>query len=248
MFSFWRTHSLAIITICAFFNLIGCATSATQNNDLSSSLEANLIFDTKVYDASQPADDFLPDIKEKKIGTGDITEITVNGFEEFSGTYTVGNDGNIFLAHIGHVYVAGKSIPELQADLHQRYNTCCLVNPSVSIEVESQEFGKIVVDGAVKDAGVFEIDSLINLSEAIALAGGLEEIANPELTVLSREIEGKRRISTLNLNEIQRFGANDPVIYPNDVIFVQDSKGRQLYKDFIKTLPLISAVLLATTR
>ena len=115
-------------------------------------------------------------------------------FDEFSGAYTVDYDGTIFLAHIGDVNVVGKTIPELQNDLYKRYNTCCLVNPNISIEIEQQIFGKIVVDGAVDSAGVFEIDSLIRLSEAIALAGGVTEIAQPELTILSREIGGERKV------------------------------------------------------
>ena len=103
-------------------------------------------------------------------------------------------------------------------------------------------------DGAVSDAGVFEIQDVIKLSEAVALAGGMTDVANPEMTVLSRIIDGERKISNVNMTDIQLYGAADPLIFPNDVVFIQDSKGRLLYQDFVKTLPLVSAVIFAATR
>ena len=241
---------LATIAYASVFYLNACKTTVNPIGNSSTAKGAIVTetFDPERFDRLQTSKSYTPETLEKTVQIGDIATITVNGFDEFSGLYTVDNNGNIFLAHVGAVSVIGKTIPQLQTELYTRYNTCCLVNPNVSIEIEKQVFGKIVVDGAVSSAGVFEIDTVIRLSEAIALAGGLTEIAEPELTILSREIEGKRKTSTIDLAAIQKFGQNDPSIYPNDVIFVQDSKGRQLYENFVKTLPLISAILLATTR
>jgi len=157
---------------------------------------------------------------------------------------------NFLGGHIGDIVVEGKTIPEVQLKVRDGYRACCLVNPNVSIEREDKQpiFGKIVVDGAVNESGVYEIENVIKLSEAVALAGGVSEVANTDLVILSRIINGERKVSNVNLSEIQLYGANDPLIFPNDVVFIQDSKGRLLYKDFVKTLPLVSAVILATTR
>lgn len=246
-----KFFALPIFAFLIMVSLSGCSTYPSSSGKLGSSTSEGLTqaptFNPQAYDTSQAAT-YVSVIPEERFRIGDITTITVNGFDEFSGIYTVGRDGTIFLGHVGNVHVVGKTIPELQSTLHKKYSECCLVRPNISIEKQDQLFGKIVVDGAVNDAGVFEIDGIIKLSEAIALAGGISEIANPEMTVLSREINGERRISKVNLVEIRQFGANDPSIYPNDAIFIEDSRGRLLYKDFVKTLPLISAVLLATTR
>ena len=224
----------------------GCSSTALSSK--KPIISESQTFNAVQYDTQTGSAAYIPTVTEEIFRHGDKVTVTVNGFDEFSGIYTVDQAGEIFLGHIGSVRVSGLTIPELQANLYQSYNSCCLVRPNVSIEREGQAFGKIVVDGAVNDAGVFEIDEVIKLSQAIALGGGVSEIANTELVMLSRIIEGERKVSQVNLDEIRLAGANDPLIYPNDVIFIQDSKGRLLYQDFVKTLPLVSAVLLATTR
>lgn len=237
-------HSLRILTCVAVFCLSGCASSYSSTDEL----QPIQTFDAVQYDAERASVEYRPTVRKENFLIGDKATVTVNGFEEFSGVYTIGKDGNIFLGHIGNVRIAGKSIPEVQKELRVRYNDCCLVNPNISIEREGQVFGRIIVDGAVNDAGVFDVDEIITLSEAIALAGGISEIANPEMTILSREINGERKVSNINLTEIRQFGGNDPLIYPSDVVFVQDSKGKILYEDFVRTIPLISAVILGITR
>ena len=89
---------------------------------------------------------------------------------------------------------------------------------------------------------------MIRLSEAIALAGGASELANKKSVIVGREFDKERRVSAFNLDEIQLNGQHDPLIYQSDVIFVEDNKGRMVYNDFIKTLPLLSAVIFGITR
>lgn len=245
-----KVFSTALMATCAMIVLSACA-SSNQGflNNAPETKNFNIpTFDPLSYDAKQEGKRFAPEIREETFSVGDVATVAVNGFKEFSGTYTVSKDGKIYFGHIEDVYVQGLTIPEVQLKLRDLYGACCLVNPNVSVEREGQEFGRIVVDGAVNDAGVFEINEVIKLSEAVALAGGISEIANPEMTILSREINGERKISNINLTEIRMYGANDPMVYPNDVVYIQDSKGRLLYKDFVKTLPLVSALIFAASR
>lgn len=231
--------------------LISCASSSPifSNSNSVNDIPVSQTFDPGSYDTFQSAK-FTTTFDEETFKRGDVAKISVNGLKEFSGIYTVGRDGKIYFGHIGDIYVEGHTVPEVQLKVREGYNKCCLLNPNVSVEREDNQpvFGKIVVDGAVSDAGVFEIQDVIKLSEAVALAGGMTDVANPEMTVLSRIIDGERKISNVNMTDIQLYGAADPLIFPNDVVFIQDSKGRLLYQDFIKTLPLVSAVIFAATR
>ena len=243
---FFANTPLLIIAVL----LSGCAsgggiTGLSSGEATSTNLQT---FDASQYDTQNASKIFAPAITEDTFSPGDTVTVTVNGLKEFSGIYNVDNTGKIFLGHFGHVQAAGLTIPQLQSELHQGYSSCCLVNPNVSIEREGQAFGKIVVDGAVNGSGVFEIDEVINLSQAVALGGGLDEIADPASIMISRVIDGERKVSQVNLQDIRLAGANDPLVYPNDVIFVQGSKGRLLYQDFVKTIPIISAIIIGATR
>ena len=141
---------------------------------------------------------------------GDMTKVTVHGFEEFSGNFSVDKNGRVYFAHIGYITVSGKTIAELQTELREQYSTCCLRNPSVSVEKETEAIGKIVVDGAVDSPGAFDVFETVRLTEAIAIAGGMGENANKNRTILSRDFDGERRIMLLDLEEIQLYGGNDP--------------------------------------
>lgn len=250
-----RTNDVSSVNIFKLFAitatlLSGCASVGQNTGAFANKTEVASpeIFNAVEYDNQNNSKLYTPKVKEEVFRYGDQVIVTVNGFDEFSGIYNVDRSGQIFLGHIGQVQIAGLTIPEVQSKLHQNYNRCCLVNPNVSIEREGQEFGKIVVDGAVNDAGVFEIDNIITLSEAVALGGGASELANTETVMLARVINGERKVSPVNLKNIQLAGDVDPLVYPNDVIFVQDSAGRMIYNDFIKTIPLISAIIFGVTR
>jgi len=119
----------------------------------------------------------------------------------------------------------------------------------VNVKLEAQDLGRVVVDGAVNKPGVFEIDDIINLSEAIALAAGLDnEDTNGSSIFIVRSINGERKVREVNLREIRKLGAADPQIIPNDVIFVQDSTGRILFREFLRTVPLLNTAVIYSTR
>lgn len=185
--------------------------------------------------------------EEDVFNVGDTAEVTVHGFEDFSGIYSVDRSGKTHFTHVGQVQVAGVTITDLQTTLRQRYGACCLQNPSVSVRKEAQKLGSIVVDGAVDEPGAFEINRIIKLSEAVALAGGVTLDGDRTTVVLARQVGNERRLASVNLEEVQ-LGAYDPPIYPNDVIFVQDNAGRLMFNDFIRTVPIVNAVIYAVTR
>ena len=171
---------------------------------------------------------------------GDTVDVTVHGFEKFSGTYLVDRDGLTHFIYIGEIRTAGLSVTDLQNVLRKRYGNCCLNDPSVSVKQETTSLGVIVVDGAVESPGAFELSKVIKLSEAIALAGGATDVADRKEVILAREINNERKIMTVNLENVQVRGQLDPMIYPNDVIYVQDNNNRVLYNEFLRALPLAS--------
>ena len=128
------------------------------------------------------------------------------------------------------------------------YGENYLQNPSITVKLEANTLGNIVVDGSVSKPGVFVLYKPVRLTEAVALAGGLREDANSKEVYIVREIEGKKKVKVVNLKDIRQMGATDPQIYPQDIVYVEDSPGRKAYNEFLKTIPLLSAILIAGTR
>jgi len=181
---------------------------------------------------------------------GDIADVSVYNVEALSNTYVVDGSGNISFPLIGVVQVAGLTTSSLQKTLTLRYGSEYLREPGINVKLESKDLGRIVVDGAVRTPGVFEVKDVIRLTEAIALAEGLDsETTTGSQVYIARTINGERKVTEVDLRSVRKFAAIDPQIIPNDVIFVQDSRGRVVFRDFLKTVPLLNtATLLAIRR
>ncbi|WP_371396504.1 polysaccharide biosynthesis/export family protein [Fretibacter rubidus] len=180
---------------------------------------------------------------------GDSAEIEVYDVDSLSSTYIVDRAGNITFPLIGTIQVAGLNTTELQQRLTQRYGQEYLRNPSINVKIESQPLGRVVVDGAVNKPIVFEVSEIISLSEAIAQAEGLDQTSTTGNSVfIVRSINGERKVREVNLKDIRRFGAEDPQIIPNDVIFVQDSAGRVAFREFLRTVPLLNTAVIFASR
>ena len=179
---------------------------------------------------------------------GDSAEINVYNVEELSSTYVVDRKGNIVFPLIGTVKVAGLNTLSLQERLVESYGGKYLENPSISVNKEGKVLGKVVVDGAVEAPGVFEINSVISLSETIALAQGMTSDADRKEIYIIRSINGERRFKVVDLDEIRQFGAAEPEVIPNDVVFVKDSYGRIAFREFIRTVPLLNTAAIFAVR
>lgn len=180
----------------------------------------------------------------RKFRSGDSAEIEVYNVEALSSTYIVDSMGNVAFPLIGQIRVEGLTSLELRDTLTERYGQKYLQSPNIIVRLEGGDLGSIVVDGAVKKPGVFEIDRIMRLSEVIALAEGINEDADRDEVYVVRKINNERLILKVNYNDIRKKAGNDPAIIPNDAIFVQDSTGRVLFREFVRTIPLLNTLII----
>jgi polysaccharide export outer membrane protein len=90
------------------------------------------------------------------LNSGDQLEITVLGYEEYTGTKVILPDGTISLPLIGAVPVAGKTAAQVRDDLRQRLNAY-LVEPTVTVNLLSLRPVIVTVSGAVMRPGPIEL-------------------------------------------------------------------------------------------
>ena len=77
----------------------------------------------------------------------------------------------------------------------------------------------------------------LTLMQAVALAKGTSEDANPHRVAVFRTIGGKRQAAAFDLVSIRRGQAQDPAIYPGDIVVVDGSSIKTLQKQIFQALP-----------
>jgi polysaccharide export outer membrane protein len=197
-----------------------------------------------------PALTTAPALSEYKIGPYDVISISTYQEEGLSReNMKVDASGNIILPLIGPVQAAGHSAEDLSRIIASRFGERYLQNPQVTVVVNTAASQRVIVEGAVRDAGVYAIEGGTTLLQAIALASGTTEVASTEDVVIFRTINGQRMAGAFSLRDIRRGIAEDPQIKGNDVVVVGLSAGKQLYRDILAASPLVAGIFrpIATT-
>lgn len=163
---------------------------------------------------------------EYRIGALDVLDISVFNVPDLSKEAQVNSKGEVSLPLIGAVMAAGKTTAELETDIAAKLGAEYLQSPQVSVAVTEYTSQQITVDGAVNQPGVFATTGRTTLLRAIALAQGLDRVADPRGIVVFRTVDGARQVATFDLAAIRAGTAEDPVVRGGDIIVVDQSGGR----------------------
>lgn len=177
----------------------------------------------------------VPDV----ITPGDKIRVTVFQVESLSGEFQVEENGQIDYPLIGIVQAQGHTPSEFAKILAARLQENSLRKPNVQVAVTERAQQTIAIEGAVNQPAVIPIRGQTTLLQAIAMARGTSEDANPSQVVVFRRVGGQRMAAAFDLSAIRRAEASDPVIYPNDVVVVAGSKKNKLLEGLFKSLPVV---------
>jgi len=130
------------------------------------------------------------------LGPGDQVQLSVFGYDEYTGTETILPDGTITLSLIGPVQAAGLTTEQLSQVLTTRLNAL-LVNPIVTVELGQLRPVNVTVAGEVRRPGPLQLasdaagntaSSLKTLNEALIAAGGVTQDADIRQVSLTRSV------------------------------------------------------------
>lgn len=175
-----------------------------------------------------------------KIAPMDQLTVKVFKSQDLSGDYDVDLAGNISLPLIGEVEAANLTTAELDQKLTEKLGEKYLEHPDVSVAIKKSMGRLVTVDGAVKNSGSFPIPGSLSLMQAIALAQGPNEDANPRRVAIFRTIGGKRQAAAFDLVAIRRGQSQDPPVYPGDIVVVDGSSNKALQKKLLQSIPLLA--------
>jgi polysaccharide export outer membrane protein len=176
---------------------------------------------------------------QQRIAPLDKIRVTVFQVADMTGEYTVDASGNIEFPLLGTVAAQGLLPAELGQRLAERLGQRYLRSPSVTVTMLQQAEQTITVDGAVRQPGVVPIRGSTTLMQAVALGRGAAEDANINRVIVFRTINGQRMAAAFDLQAIRRGQAQDPAIYGNDIVVVDGSRTRTIWRDIIGAIPLV---------
>ncbi len=174
-----------------------------------------------------------------RVGAQDLLSISVFGVEDLNKDVRVNSNGQISLPLIGGVMAGGRTIPELEAELAKKYSAGYLQNPQVSVFVKEYASQRITLEGAVNKPGIYPITGKTTLLQGIALAGGIEEkTADLSGIIVMRQVNGKRTVAVFDLKNVRRGEAEDPQLYGDDIIVVEQSGSKTFFRRIIESAPV----------
>lgn len=175
-----------------------------------------------------------------RIGAQDLLAISVFGVQELNKEVRVNSNGQISLPLIGGVMAGGRTIPELEDDLAKKYSTGYLQNPQVSVFVKEFTSQRITLEGAFNKPGIYPITGRTNLLQGIAMGGGLnDQLADPGGIVVMRNVGGKRMAAVYDLRQVRRGTVENPELYGDDIIVVEQSGSKTMFRRIIESIPVL---------
>lgn len=176
-----------------------------------------------------------------RIAPLDKLNVTVFQVADLSSEVEVDLGGNISMPLIGQVRAVDLTTRELQDQIAHRLGERYLRNPQVTVSVRESTRRNITVDGSVRQPGQFALNGPTTLLQAVAMARGPDESANPRRVAVFRQIQGHRMAAAFDLTDIRRGRAEDPVIYTGDIIVVDGSRLRAIQREILGSLPILGA-------
>jgi polysaccharide export outer membrane protein len=123
------------------------------------------------------------------LAPGDTVSVIFRTAPELSQDLKVAPDGSITLPYVGPVQASARTASEVRADLIQAFANE-LKNPELDVIPVGFESQRIFVGGEVRQPGMMELPGQIDPLQAVIMAGGFTDRAQPRQVALMRRMPG----------------------------------------------------------
>jgi polysaccharide export outer membrane protein len=175
------------------------------------------------------------------LGPQDLVRVGVYGHDALGTAGTrVDVEGNLSLPLVGPVRVAGLSVSEARAAITAAY-TEFVQQPRIDVSIVEPRSRRVYVLGEVAKPGAVELDRPLNVTQALALAGGFTARADRSEIVLLR--------GTPEALEVEVFDSEGPsergflALRGDDIVFVSRSNAGKFADEILPYLQGISSSL-----
>ncbi|MEW6614743.1 MAG: polysaccharide biosynthesis/export family protein [Thermodesulfobacteriota bacterium] len=159
--------------------------------------------------------------KDYRIGPEDVLQVQVWDHDDLTRTVKVSREGEFSYPLIGRVHADGVTVSELEKDIRTKLSGRFIINPQVTISVNSYESKRIYILGEVggpqskgQGPGVYPLTGETTLVEILSKAGGPTQDAGDDVIVvrprnvgskgspIPLEKAGEGEVITLNLRKL----------------------------------------------
>lgn len=178
---------------------------------------------------------------EYRIGPSDLLSVSVFQVEDLDREVRVNNAGQVTLPLVGAIDAAGRTVDQLEQDIAARYAQRFLQDPQVTVFVKEFASQRVTVGGSVEKPGIYPMtSSRLTLLQALALAGGLDDVASTDNVLVFRTVGGERQFARFDVDAIQAGELADPELMGEDVVVVDTSGGKVALQNLIKVAPFVA--------
>ena len=216
---------MCVISFCAFLSLTACATQFAAVNPTVPSLNKNQRIAVSNINNTQVVNSPAAYGQAYPIGPGDILQVLIyaGGEKQEDFTVVISSRGIMVSPLIGEVEVGKLTAFELAERMTQTLARDFFVNPQVLVSVK--EYGrKIYVLGEVKKPGAYSYREGLTALNACVLAGGFTEYALPGRVKVTRLVNDKPKVFTVNLMKVQSGKEEDILLEAGDRIAVPERR------------------------
>lgn len=177
---------------------------------------------------------------EYRIGPQDLLEVSVFLNQDLRREVRVNTGGQISLPLVGSVQAGGKTVQELEVELSAAYGKSYLQNPQINVFIKEFTSQRVTLEGNINKPGIYPITGKTTLLQAIAIGGGMERVAAESSVVVFRVVNGQRMAAVFDITQIRSGEAPDPEIFGDDIVVVDKSKVKSMYRAIIESLPIVN--------
>lgn len=219
-----RSNWYAVSLVCAAALCLSVGRLPAQEATLPTAADAAALKKPGIHqDASAkgPSLSTVPrDFEKLKIAPGFLLAISVLGDEDYNGAFRVDESGNIGVAVVGSLHLAGDTAMEAREALRQRLiDLRLMVNPQVSVSILEYVATEVIVLGEVSAPGKYPLLAPHRLLDVLAAAGGLTPLAGNQISI-THEAPGAPP-ETIRFARGSLVGdAAQAVVAPGDIVHV----------------------------
>jgi len=171
--------------------------------------------------AEDTAEEALGGERAYVIAADDILEISVYGESDLTRSVRVGNDGDVTYPLLGRLKMAGLAVAQAEDNMVRLLTDGYLIDPQVSIFVK--KFAAITILGEVKTPGSYELKESVEVLDAIAMAGGFTQQADPDNVKVVRLKDGVEEVIRVRTSEIIEKGTKTKKVFlkAGDKLFIE---------------------------